>query len=66
MPIYLAAEVGHAWLIDPELRTLEVFTREGKRWALVATHRDDAVVRAAPFEELALDLGGLWRRPLGA
>ena len=63
MPAYAAAEVGHAWLVDPIARTLEVFRREGPRWLLLSTHRDSTTVRAEPFEALALDLDALWRAP---
>lgn len=56
MPVYAEAGVRFAWLIDPLLRTLEAFELEGARWFLRATYRDDALVRAAPFESMALAL----------
>jgi Uma2 family endonuclease len=60
LPIYAGAEVRHAWLIDPLLRTLEVLRLERGRWVLLATHRDDELVRAEPFEVFELELGILW------
>ncbi|HWL87042.1 MAG TPA: Uma2 family endonuclease [Polyangiaceae bacterium] len=63
MPIYADAGVGHAWLVDPILKTLEVFQREGKSWLLLATYKDEAAIRAAPFDAVELDLGALWRPP---
>jgi Uma2 family endonuclease len=65
MPSYAASEVGHVWLIDPLLRTLEVFRLEAKRWTLLTTVRGDARVRAEPFKELKLDLSSLWGVPRG-
>ena len=34
LPAYARHGVGHAWLINPVTRTLEVFRREGERWVL--------------------------------
>jgi Uma2 family endonuclease len=61
MPIYAREEVAHAWLVDPELRTLEVFRWERGWWVVAATYRDEAVVRAEPFDAIVLELGALWR-----
>ncbi len=60
LAIYAEAGVSHAWLIDPPLRTLEVYRREGKRWLLLGSYADDARVRAEPFEALELELDLLW------
>jgi Uma2 family endonuclease len=68
LPAYARHLVGHAWLVNPLTRTLEVFRREGERWVLVATQADDAIVRAEPFDAIELDLLRLWgeERPAGA
>ncbi len=63
MPVYADAGVRFAWLIDPLLRTLEAFELESGRWFLRATYRDDALVRAAPFESMELTLDALWSAP---
>ena len=60
LPAYARHGVGHAWLINPSTRTLEVYRREGTSWVLAATHADDAIVRAEPFDAIALDLLRLW------
>lgn len=60
LPIYRRESVGHAWLIDPALRTLEVFRRLDLGWLLVGTFSGDAVVRAEPFDAAPLDLAALW------
>lgn len=62
MPLYANAGVGHLWLLDPVLRTLEVFAREGTRWLLLDTLADDARVRAEPFTALEWNLDVLWLR----
>lgn len=62
MPIYAAAGVGHAWLVDPLLETLEIFVRDGAQWTLSVTYRGSQHVRAEPFEAVAIDLSPLWRR----
>ena len=60
MPIYARAQVGHAWLIDPLDRTLEVLRLENGRWSALANYVDVASVRAEPFDAIELDLAGLW------
>jgi Uma2 family endonuclease len=60
MPIYAAHGVTHLWLVDPQLRTLEAYENRQGRWTLIASHADDEQVRVAPFDAVALDLGGLW------
>ena len=60
LPIYAHAGVGHAWLVNPTLRMLEVLRLRDGQWTLLATHRDDEVVRAEPFDAIALDLSILW------
>ncbi len=70
MPIYARERVGHVWLVDPITRTLELYrlarrtkkkTKKAPEWTLVGVHRDDARVRAEPFDAVAIDLGALWR-----
>lgn len=58
--IYAWAEVGHAWLVNPATRTLEVMRRAGPSWLTVGVHADSARIRAEPFDAIELDLGMLW------
>ena len=60
LPIYAGHEVGHAWLVDPSARTLEVFRRDGPRWLLLGVFTGDAKVRAEPFDAVELDIAPLW------
>jgi len=61
MPKY-AIHGAHLWLVDPGVRTLEVYRLEQGRWSLIATHGDDDVslIRAEPFDAIELDLQLLW------
>ena len=58
--IYAREGVGHAWLVNPTTRTLEVYRRAEDKWTLVSTHGGDKVVRAEPFDAIELDLLVLW------
>jgi Uma2 family endonuclease len=60
LPIYARERVKHAWLVDPILRTLEVFRLSEGRWTLVATYGENDRVRAEPFDAIELELGVLW------
>jgi Uma2 family endonuclease len=60
LAIYVGEQVGHAWLIDPAARTLEVLRLEAGRWTILAAHAGSDVVRAEPFADIDLDLASLW------
>lgn len=60
LAIYAREQVGHAWLIDPAARTLEVLRLEAGRWTILATHAGSDVVRAEPFTDIDLELASLW------
>jgi Uma2 family endonuclease len=62
MTVYAREGVGHLWLVDPVLQTLEVYRREHGGWFVLGTHVGEARVRAEPFEALELELGALWAR----
>jgi Uma2 family endonuclease len=61
MTIYARERVAHAWLVDPLVRTLEVFRLDGETWRMIKTWHGDVVVRAEPFDAIELDLGLLWQ-----
>lgn len=58
--IYAREGVCHAWLADPDARTLEVYRLEREHWVLAATFEGDEQARAEPFEAVGLDLLALW------
>ncbi|MBZ4419171.1 Uma2 family endonuclease [Myxococcus sp. RHSTA-1-4] len=61
LTVYAREGVRHVWLVDPRLRTLEVFRLEGSHYVPLGIHTGGATVRAEPFEVLALELRVLWR-----
>ena len=60
MPKYARYGVAHCWLIDPVVRTLEVYQLKDDRWTLLVALRDDDKVRVAPFDAIEFSLGDLW------
>lgn len=60
MRVYAREGVGHAWLVDPEARTLEVYRLGAGQWTLLAAHEETETVRAEPFEEIEIALPDLW------
>lgn len=59
--IYAGSGVGHLWLINPIARTLEVLRLNADRhWELILVASNEDVVRAEPFQDLALELSALW------
>ncbi|WP_224248283.1 Uma2 family endonuclease [Hyalangium gracile] len=60
MPLYHSEGVSHAWLIDPERYTLEIYRNEKRGWARVGLHEGGAIVHAEPFDAISLELGLLW------
>jgi len=62
LPIYASHGVGHVWLVDPLMETLEVYALDGATYRLLATHAQEEVVEAPPFEAVPLELARLWSR----
>ena len=58
---YARAGAKHYWLIDPQLRSVEMLRLAGKRFVL-ATVASSGRVRPEGFPGLTLDLDDLWRR----
>jgi len=60
LPIYAAAGVEFAWIVDPGLRTLEVLRRTTSGFSLVGAHSGDGPVSAQPFDAVAIERGVIW------
>ena len=60
LPIYAEQGVGHCWLVDPLLRTLEAFALSDGKWLLLATLKEDEPVRLPPFDAIEFPLAALW------
>jgi Uma2 family endonuclease len=58
--VYAREAVGHVWLVNPALQTLEVYRLERGVWVVAAVHRGSVNVQIEPFEEVAIDLGSVW------
>jgi Uma2 family endonuclease len=63
MRIYARESVGHLWLVEPLVRTLEVYRLENGRWVVASTHGGSERVRAEPFEAVELELTRWWLEP---
>jgi Uma2 family endonuclease len=60
MRIFAEHGVPYAWLVDPLVKTLEVYGLESGRWVVLGMYGEDEKVRAEPFVEIELDLANLW------
>lgn len=60
LPIYAREGVAHAWLLDPDLRTLEVLRLHEGSWLIAGVHQGEDKVRAEPFEAIEMDLRLIW------
>lgn len=58
--IYFRERVTHLWFVDPEERTLEIQRWSEAGYVSVGAFRDEAVVRAEPFEAVEIQLAALW------
>jgi Uma2 family endonuclease len=66
LPLYASTGVAHVWLIDPELRTVEVYESIQGRPTLVTTGRDAEIVLLPPFDA-QISLATWWKaRPAAA
>jgi Uma2 family endonuclease len=63
MPLYAEHGVDHLWIVDPVMKTLEVYRREGGLWVVCSSHGADDVVSPEPFDAVPFELGALWRLP---
>ncbi len=63
MRIYAREGVQHLWIIDPILRTLEIYRLEDDRWVVASAHGGTDVVRAEPFDAVELRLARWWLEP---
>ncbi|MBI3800574.1 MAG: Uma2 family endonuclease [Deltaproteobacteria bacterium] len=59
-PLYAREQVGHLWLVDPAVRTLEVYRLEGGQWVDIGAYGGAEMVRAEPFVAVAMDMSQWW------
>jgi Uma2 family endonuclease len=58
--LYLRVGIPHYWIVDPDERTLEAFEAHEGAWVRLGAWSDGDTPRVAPFEAIALDVGGLF------
>lgn len=57
---YARESVAHVWLLNPVQQSLEVLALDNGRWVSQGRHEGVALVRAAPFDSLELELDAFW------
>ena len=60
METYARAKIRHAWLVDPEARTLEAYQNDAGTFRPLGRWQGETRVRVAPFDAAELDLARLW------
>jgi len=60
LPRYARNGIPWAWLVDPLLRSLEIYQLNGGLFSLYGGGAGDDVIRAEPFEAVELELAPLW------
>jgi Uma2 family endonuclease len=60
LPLYARRGVAHAWLVDPQARTLEGLELRDGSWLLLGTYKDDDPICLAPFDAVTFSLAELW------
>jgi Uma2 family endonuclease len=63
MRIYAREGVGHLWIVDPLLRTVEVYRLDRGHWVVAAVHAGAEPSRIEPFDAIELDIGRWWLEP---
>jgi Uma2 family endonuclease len=58
--IYSTYGVDHYWLIDPRVRSVEIFQRLDRQWLAIGYFTDKEKLIAPPFEAITIDLSFLW------
>lgn len=61
--LYAARGVGHYWIVDADVRTLEAYELNAGRWILAGAFGEDATARIPPFAEIELAVGRLFLPP---
>ena len=64
--LYARYDVPNLWLVDPDARTIEVFTLERGRYVLAVSATGSAPVDLPPFTGLGLVPDRLWPSTTGA
>lgn len=58
--LYYAASISWLWLIDPENRVVEVFSRQEVGWVRKGVFAGHVEARIPPFDAVAVDMSHWW------
>lgn len=58
--LYARCGVPNFWLLDPSERVLESFELAGGVWVRIGSYDENANARVKPFEQVELNVGGLF------
>src|SRR5262249_39642730 len=56
LAVYAPEKGAHVWFVDPIAKLLEVLRLKETRYEIFATHKDAEIVRAEPYDAVALEL----------
>jgi Uma2 family endonuclease len=60
MRIYGRERVAHLWIVDPIVRTLEIYRLIDDHWMVAATYGGSDPVRAEPFDAIEIAVARWW------
>lgn len=60
MDVYARVGVRHAWLVDPQWRTVEVYRLHEGAWLRAHVFEGDTPCRIEPFDAVELDISRWW------
>jgi Uma2 family endonuclease len=63
LPVYHRQQVGHVWLVDPDVRAVQVYRWAEPGFVLVDSGGLGDVLRAEPFPEAGIDIADLFGVP---
>ena len=66
MGVYAREGVANAWIVDPVIRTVEVYRLTADGWLSVGAHGNGERVRIEPFDAIEIDLARWWLEPAPA
>jgi Uma2 family endonuclease len=58
--LYATYGVDHYWIVDPRVRSVEVFQRLDRQWLALGYFTDAEKFSAPPFEAITIDLSFVW------
>ena len=64
--LYLHHGMPHYWLVDPDLRSLEAYEREGGRWVRLGAWTEEDTAAIPPFDAIEIRVGDLFPPPPAA